>query len=88
MYPLKLKYYAKTALWGGNTLKYQWNKTCDFDKLAETWELTVRPEATNIILGGALDGHTLGELLEVLTEYMVPEESGNNGYFKLPRRKK
>ena len=32
---------------------------------------------------------TLGELLEVLSAYMVPEEQKtNNGYFKLPRRKK
>lgn len=32
---------------------------------------------------------TLGELLEVLSAYMIPEEQkNNNGYFKLPRRKK
>jgi diadenylate cyclase len=32
---------------------------------------------------------TLGELLEVLNEYMVPkEQKTGNGYFKLPRRKK
>lgn len=32
---------------------------------------------------------TLGELLEVLSAYMVPEgQKTNNGYFKLPRRKK
>ena len=58
MYPLKLQYYAKTALWGGDTLKKNWNKPCDFDKLAETWELTVRPEAANIIENGALAGST------------------------------
>lgn len=59
MYPLKLKYHAKTALWGGDTLKRQWGKSCDFDKLAETWELTVRPEASNIIENGSLAGTSL-----------------------------
>lgn len=62
-YPLRLQYYAKTALWGGNTLKNEWNKPCDFDKLAETWELTVRPEVSNKILEGALAGKTLGEFV-------------------------
>lgn len=60
MYPLKLKYHAKTALWGGDTLKRQWGKSCDFEKLAETWELTVRPEASNIIENGTLAGTSLG----------------------------
>lgn len=32
---------------------------------------------------------TLGELLEILTDYMAPEDQkNNNGHFKLPRRKK
>ena len=63
MYPLKLKYYAKTALWGGDTLKREWNKPCAFDKLAETWELTVRPEADNEITEGDLAGTKLGDFL-------------------------
>ena len=63
MYPLKLRYHAKTALWGGNTLKVEWNKPCDFDKLAETWELTVRREAANPVLNGRDAGKTLAEYL-------------------------
>ena len=80
-YPLRLRYFPKTALWGGDTLKTAWSKPCDFDKLAETWELTVRPEATNIILGGALDGHTLGELLEAHPEALGTTDTG--GLFPL-----
>ena len=66
LYPLQLQYYAKTALWGGDTLKTEWGKVCDFDKLAETWELTVRPEVSNRILNGTLAGRSLDE---VLAEY-------------------
>ena len=58
-YPLKLKYYPKTALWGGSTLKNEWNKPCDFEKLAETWELTVRRDAVNTILNGEYAGESL-----------------------------
>ncbi len=61
IYPLKLRYHAKTAIWGGSTLKNEWNKPCDFEKLAETWELTVRDDAINTILGGTLDGKSLKE---------------------------
>ena len=63
MYPLKLKYYAKTALWGGDTLKKRWGKTCEFDKLAETWELTVRAAENNIIENGEHSGLSLQEYL-------------------------
>ena len=58
-YPLKLKFYPKTALWGGSTLKNEWNKPCDLDKLAETWELTVRKDAVNTIENGAYAGESL-----------------------------
>jgi mannose-6-phosphate isomerase len=58
-YPLKLKYVSKTALWGGSTLKNEWNKPCDFEKLSETWELSVRDDAVNTILNGEYAGKTL-----------------------------
>ena len=78
MYPLKLKYHAKTALWGGDTLKRQWGKSCDFDKLAETWELTVRSEATNVIENGPLAGASLGAYL---TQNPLAITNGNMGKF-------
>lgn len=58
-YPLKLKFYPKTALWGGSTLKNEWNKPCELDKLAETWELTVRDDAVNTVENGIYTGESL-----------------------------
>ena len=75
-YPLQLSYYAKTALWGGDTLKNQWNKPCEFDKLAETWELTVRPEASNRILNGVLAGETLDTFLAAHPTAVCPTGVG------------
>ena len=63
-YPLKLKHFAKTAIWGGNTLKNTWGKECTFDKLAETWELTVRKDAVSIIENGEYASLSLAEYLE------------------------
>ena len=74
-YPIKLKFVPKTALWGGSTLKREWNKPCDFDKLAETWELTVRDDAVNIIENGKYAGKTLAEYLT--------DEGEINGKFPL-----
>ena len=66
-YPLKLKFVPKTALWGGSTLKNSWNKPCDLEKLAETWELTVRDDAVNIIENGEYAGKTLAEFIKAET---------------------
>ncbi len=42
LYPLKLSYIAKTALWGGFSLKEKYGKHFDYERLADTWELSVR----------------------------------------------
>ena len=78
-YPLKLKFYPKTALWGGSTLKNEWNKPCDLDKLAETWELTVRKDAVNTIENGAyagesLDGHVKEGKFPLLIKFIDAED--------------
>lgn len=62
-YPIKLKFVPKTAIWGGSTLKNEWNKPCDLQKLAEAWELTVRKDAVNTIENGAYAGRTLDEYI-------------------------
>ena len=63
-YPLKLSYIAKTALWGGNNLSERFNKNSDFDKISETWELSVRDDAQSVILSGEASGKTLREYFD------------------------
>lgn len=65
IYPLKLSYVAKTALWGGRTLKDKYGKTYDGDKLAETWELACRtPKECSAIENGPLAGMLLLDYFE------------------------
>ncbi len=58
-YPMKLIPAVKEIIWGGQKLKNDYGKTADFDKLAESWELTVRPDGMNTVANGEAAGQTL-----------------------------
>ena len=81
-YPMKLNYVAKTAIWGGNTLKDEWGKECEFQKLAETWELSVRENAVSTIENGEHQGLPLSEYLQN-TPDAIAENSTEDGRFPL-----
>ena len=71
LYPLKLKPAVKEIIWGGDKLKTDYNKSAPFEKLAESWELTVRPDGMNVIENGECAGTTLGD-------YLTPDLIGKN----------
>ncbi len=62
-YPMKLRPVSKEILWGGKRLKERYNKTAPFEKLAESWELTVRDDGMSVIDNGDYTGMTLLEYL-------------------------
>jgi len=62
-YPLKLAPVFKEIIWGGSKLKTDFGKKCDLEKLAESWELTVRSDGMNVIENGEYAGMTLAEYL-------------------------
>ncbi|PWM41624.1 MAG: mannose-6-phosphate isomerase [Clostridiales bacterium] len=61
--PLLLSYLPKTALWGGGQLQALFQKESPFEKLSETWELSVREGNDSRILNGPDQGKTLREYL-------------------------
>lgn len=61
--PIKLNPVFKEIIWGGNRLKKEYNKISDLNNIAESWELTVRPDGMNTIIGGDFNGKTLEEYL-------------------------
>ena len=63
LYPMLLTPVSKEILWGGKKLKDAYNKTAPFEKLAESWELTVRQDGMNVIANGQHAGTTLGEYI-------------------------
>lgn len=55
-YPLLMRPVSKEILWGGDKLKKDYAKTAPFDKIAESWELTVRNDGMSIIANGEYAG--------------------------------
>ena len=83
LYPLKLKYAASTAIWGGERLKKEWGKQSELSPLAETWELSVRGDGMmSYIENGELAGLTLKEYIETVGNSCV-SDTYDGGRFPL-----
>ena len=63
---LKLLPACKDYLWGGNKLKTVFNKSCDTEILAETWELSCHKDGNSIIDNGEYKGKTIAEYIEIV----------------------
>lgn len=64
MKPIKLIPAFKDYLWGGTKLRDEFNKKCDFDKIAESWELSTHKDGQSVVADGDFKGLTLGEYIE------------------------
>ncbi len=62
-YPMLMTPVPKQIIWGGDRLKREYGKTADFDKIAESWELSCRDNAMCSIANGEYSGMTLGEYI-------------------------
>ncbi len=82
LYPMKLAPAVKEIIWGGEKLKKSYGKSAPFEKLAESWELTVRPDGMNVIENGEYAGMALGEFIDK-AGYGVIGESYNGDRFPL-----
>lgn len=60
----KLSPAFKDYLWGGTKLRDVYGKNCDYDKVAESWELSTHPAGQSVIEGGEFDGLTFGAYIE------------------------
>ena len=63
MYPLKLDPAFKDYLWGGTRLRDDFGKKCDFDKIAESWELSCHKDGASVIANGEHAGKTLAQYI-------------------------
>ena len=64
MYPIKLKPAFKDYLWGGTRLRDDFGKECDFDKVAESWELSCHKDGNSVVADGEFAGLTLTQYIE------------------------
>lgn len=54
----------KDYLWGGTRLRDEYGKECDFDKVAESWELSCHKDGPSVVADGEDKGLTLREYIE------------------------
>jgi len=82
-YPMKLRPVTKEILWGGSRLKERYNKKAPFEKLAETWELSVRPDGMSVIDSGDYTGLTLEEFIRYAPKSILGENGCKGDRFPL-----
>ena len=61
---IKLTPAYKDYLWGGTRLRDIYNKQCDYDIIAESWELSAHPAGNSIVASGRHKGLPLSRYLE------------------------
>ena len=66
----------KDYLWGGTKLRDVYHKPCDFDKVAESWELSTHPAGESKILGGEYDGLTLSQYIQQAGKEVLGKNAG------------
>jgi mannose-6-phosphate isomerase len=59
----------KDYIWGGEKLKSHYNKETNLSPLAESWELSLYPDATSIVANGEYKGDSLFEVLQIYPEF-------------------
>ena len=64
MYPLLLKPAFKDYIWGGTRLRSDFGKECDFERVAESWELSCHKDGESVIANEEHSGSTLTEYIQ------------------------
>lgn len=63
--PLLLTPAFKDYIWGGTKLRSIFNKKCDLEKVAESWELSCHKDGNSVISNGEYAGKTLSEYITI-----------------------
>ena len=62
--PIKLIPTFKDYIWGGNKLVNEYNKKCDLERVAESWELSTHKDGESVVADGEFIGLTLSEYIK------------------------
>lgn len=63
---IKLSPVFKDYLWGGTKLRELYGKECDFDTIAESWELSAHPDGNSVVVSGRHKGLKFGKYLKTV----------------------
>ncbi len=82
-HPVKLTPAFKDYLWGGVRLKSEFNKNCNLDRVAESWELSAHKDGQSVVADGPHKGLTLSEYVAALGKEALGTDSAKYDYFPL-----
>lgn len=63
---IRLNPVFKDYIWGGTKLRTKFHKNCDYDRIAESWELSMHRAGQSTIGSGICEGMLLGEYLHLI----------------------
>lgn len=79
MYPIKLNAPLKDYIWGGTSLKQNYGKVSELEKVAESWELACHDDGNSIVINGKFKDKTLSEVIaEYIANDNISEFLGEN----------
>lgn len=81
MEPLKLRPAFQDYIWGGTKLRTEFGKECDYERIAESWELSCHPAGLSTIATSIYRGMTLQQYLEQDWAARVGEGAANFSSF-------
>ena len=81
--PFKLTPAFKDYLWGGEKLKTLYNKKCDMDIVAESWELSCHKDGKSTIIGGEFEGETLSDYIQNHGKGVLGKNASKFDYFPI-----
>lgn len=61
---IRLEPSFKDYIWGGTRLREVYGKKCDYDKIAESWELSAHEAGNSIVASGKFKGRTFSDYLD------------------------
>lgn len=82
MEPLKLQPAFQDYIWGGTRLRDEFGKECDFERVAESWELSCHPAGETRIMNSVNKGKTLRAYLE--EDWVTRVGEGSAQYSSFP----
>lgn len=80
---VKLSPVYKDYIWGGHRLSEVFGKECDYDVIAESWELSAHPDGQSIVASGRYKGLSFGEYLVKIGRESIGWKFQNHGAFPL-----
>ncbi len=81
---IKFKPVYFEKIWGGQTLKTEFNRDIDCTKkIGESWEISDRSDAQSVAIGGKFDGLTLRQIMENNCDYLMGKDWKSSNPFPI-----